>query len=230
MNGKLPVKKRTRRPPDERRREILDVARTILSKRGYQSSSLADIAASVGIVEGTIYKYFPTKRALLVAVLRDFYEPRLVEVARELGQIRGAENRLRFVITGHLRVLCSDTGLCRIVLRELRPDPALHRAAIVALNEDYTRPAQRVIEEGIASGALRADLNPVLTRDLLYGAMEHTAWRFAFGSDAYDVRRTANELADLVLPGIIALEGAETRIIDSRERVAGRLESRVGND
>jgi AcrR family transcriptional regulator len=54
-----------------RRREILDTAMSLFSVGGFNSVSLADIANEVGITQAGILHYFPTKAALLLAVLQE---------------------------------------------------------------------------------------------------------------------------------------------------------------
>lgn len=59
-----------RRPHgDERRRVILDTAMRLFAVGGFNSVSLADIAREVGITQAGILHYFPSKAALLMAVL-----------------------------------------------------------------------------------------------------------------------------------------------------------------
>ena len=60
---------RARRGADTRR-EILVVARRMFGERGFGRTSMSDIAAEVGVVEGALYKHFPGKRELLLEAAR----------------------------------------------------------------------------------------------------------------------------------------------------------------
>ncbi|MGB0380696.1 MAG: TetR/AcrR family transcriptional regulator [Luminiphilus sp.] len=51
-----------------RREEILSGARTYFETVGYESFSMAQLAARLGIVKGTLYLYFPTKEAIILAL------------------------------------------------------------------------------------------------------------------------------------------------------------------
>lgn len=76
---------RWRRRPEERPREILDAALTVLSRHGYSGSRMEDIARSAGVSKGTLYVYFPTKADLvraLVAQAPDELTTRLTEPDR----------------------------------------------------------------------------------------------------------------------------------------------------
>jgi AcrR family transcriptional regulator len=67
-----PVRMRARRlPAEERRRQILDAAIAVFARQGYAGTGTADIARAAGIGEPTIYRYFPNKRELYVAAIRE---------------------------------------------------------------------------------------------------------------------------------------------------------------
>jgi AcrR family transcriptional regulator len=191
-----------RRPGPERAREILAAAREVFSARGYEQASMAEIAARVGVVEGALYKHFASKRELLFAVMRGFYES-LIESLREgLRGVRGARNRLRFVIWSQLRAFTEEAGLCRVVIREIRPQGDYEQSLVRGLNRDLTGIALGVIEEAVAAGELRADVPPAMVRDVIYGGIEHLAWNAVNGRGSLDVERTADALTDLILGGV----------------------------
>lgn len=55
---------RISKPPEERRKEILDAAMELFTERGYESTSMADIARRLGVVQGLCYRYFDSKQKL----------------------------------------------------------------------------------------------------------------------------------------------------------------------
>src|SRR3954467_5941087 len=71
-------KRRIRLDNDERRAQLLKLARTAFSDRSYDEVSIDDLARELKISKGLLYHYFPTKRDLYVAGLR--------EIAQELVQ------------------------------------------------------------------------------------------------------------------------------------------------
>lgn len=221
------ARRRTRRPREERRSEILAIARKVFAERGYDAASVAEIARRAGVVEGTVYAYFPTKRDLLVEVLRGFYEPLIAEAEASLKQIRGAESRVRFLIARQLRAFTQDLDLCRLVIREIRPDLELYGDAVHGLNRRYTAVALETIEQGIRDGELREDLVPSVVRDLIYGGIEHAVWGFVFSGESVDVETVTDQLARAVLSGILAREEPAERTADRLERVLTKLEERI---
>ncbi len=203
MKVRIPTRRRTRRPRAEREAEILGAARAVFSEKGYGATAVAEIAARAGVVEGTVYSYFESKRALLIAVMKGFFEELIAETASGLRAIRGTENQLRFVIRRQLETFTSDLGLCRVIISEARPDVALYDEAILDLNRRYTGLALAVLEEGVENGTLRSDIVPSVIRDLIYGGIEHAVWRFVFTSRKIDVEMLTNQLSGALLDGIL---------------------------
>lgn len=72
--GRPPRKKarRARFTPEERRQQILDVAAKLLTKHGVDGLPFTDLAVAAGVTRPVIYKFFPTRRALVMCVLEDF--------------------------------------------------------------------------------------------------------------------------------------------------------------
>ena len=101
--------------------EILTAAREVFLDKGFERTSVAEIAARVGVVEGLVYTYFPTKRDLLNEVLRGMYVPLLRDIESGFSRIHGLRSRLRFLIWRHLRVYVEEPGLSRLVLHEVHP-------------------------------------------------------------------------------------------------------------
>ena len=206
----------------------------VFAEKGYGAAAVAEIASLAGVVEGTVYSYFDSKRALLVAVMNVFYEDLIANTESGLRAIHGVENRLRFVIRRHIDTFTSDLGLCRVIIREARPDVALYDEAILDLNRRYTGVALGVLEEGVGDGTFRPEIVPSVLRDLLYGGIEHALWRFVFAEGELDAGPLADQLADAMLGGIrtqhtpehVADEPNEDTVT-RLERAVARLESRI---
>ena len=231
MASASPIKRRTRRPRAERKAEILAAARSVFSERGYAAAPMAEIADRAGVVEGTVYSYFETKRALLIAVLKIFFDDLIAQTESGLQAVRGTENQLRYVIRRQFDTFAGDFGLCRVIITEARSDIALYDEAILDLNRRYTGLALGVLEEGVRRGDLRPDIVPSVIRDLIYGGIEHAVWRFIFSDGHFDLAALSDQLADAVLGGILApaiADRHEDATVARLERAVARLESRIG--
>jgi AcrR family transcriptional regulator len=217
-----PPAARVRRRAD-RKQEILRAAREVFSKKSYESASMAEIAAQVGVVEGAIYRHFPSKRDLLFECIREYYVPLIERGREELAGIRGTRNRLRFGIWRQLRSFAENPGFCRLIIEEIRPRSDYHESVVRELNRDLTSMVLETIREGIALGELREDVQPSTIRDVVFGGIEHLAWKALSGSAPLQVDRLADELTDLIW------RGAEVRNADApgADASVARLEAQV---
>ncbi|NGY06355.1 TetR/AcrR family transcriptional regulator [Solimonas terrae] len=176
---------------DERVADILQAARDVFCEKGYEPTAVSEIAARIGVVEGTIYKYFASKRELLLKVLEHWYEEMFGDYARDLAAIKGARARLHLLIWRHLRSVRDYPLLCRLMFREVHGESDYHGSGLHAMNRQYTQFLIDVIEEGRASGEFRTDLPTALLRDMVYGATEHHSWPYLRKSAAVRAERGA---------------------------------------
>ncbi|WP_428248524.1 TetR/AcrR family transcriptional regulator [Ferrovibrio sp.] len=199
------TRKRASRLPRERREaDILEAARTVFRLRGYEAASISEIAERAGVVEGSIYRYFQNKRALLVRVIEDWYSGMIEEDSHLLASVTGIRNRLRYIIWHHLKALHDEPGLSSLVFLEFRPDPQYRKTTIYTLNRRYTARATAVVRDAMQSGEFRSDVPPGLVRDLIYGCVEHHTWAFLRGEGGFDIEAVADSITDLVYRGLAA--------------------------
>ena len=74
---------------------ILGAARDVFCKKGYDATVVSEIAARLGVAEPTVFKYFPTKRELLLKVLERWYADMFGDYARDLASVKAPRERLR---------------------------------------------------------------------------------------------------------------------------------------
>lgn len=64
--------KRTRLSPDERRAQLLRVASEIVTQRGIDALQFTELASAAGVTRPVVYRFFPSRSALIVGLLEDF--------------------------------------------------------------------------------------------------------------------------------------------------------------
>ena len=132
-----------------RAQEILNAAREIFLDKGFGGASVGEIAAKVGVVEGLVYTYYPSKRELLNSVLRGMYEPLILDIEDKFSRLKGVRSRMRFLIWRHLRVYVEEPNLSRLVLHEVRTGPEYFQSVLHDLHVRYTAFLVRTLEEAI---------------------------------------------------------------------------------
>ncbi len=117
--------------------ELLNEAARVFAKRGFAAASIREIVEPVGMLPGSLYYYFETKEALLVAVYREGVERLSAKVDAAIEGVEDPWSRLEAACIGHLSALLDRTDYSQVVIR-IRPDDAPSVAAgLVMLRNSY---------------------------------------------------------------------------------------------
>ena len=155
----MKVRTRERLPATERRRSILNAALTILSKEGYAGMTTSRVAGRIGVSEPILYRHFPSKRAIMRAVL-DEVIARMMASFRELvaGETDPVAALLR-ICRAYPELASQYRQEFRIINQTLagNNDPAV-RAALTRHYDTYRAFLEALILKGQQTGALRRDV------------------------------------------------------------------------
>jgi AcrR family transcriptional regulator len=151
-----------RRPSEGRAEQIIEVAATMFRRNGYMRTSMADIAAAVGILPGSLYHYIASKDDLLFAVI-DRGNRELIErvESQPLGEMP-ADEALRLMMRVHIQEIARNITFAVVSTtdkRELKPE---QRVAVEAMQSRYQRLIIELVRRGQAEGAWCARLDPTL--------------------------------------------------------------------
>ncbi len=91
-------------PPDARRRQLLDEAARILTEQGAEHLQITEIAARVGVSRPLVYRQFPTRHALVRAVLEDFAA--LVNERFQRALLRALPGTIASITTAFVEASC----------------------------------------------------------------------------------------------------------------------------
>ncbi|MEO3783043.1 TetR/AcrR family transcriptional regulator [Actinocorallia sp. B10E7] len=186
----------------ERRDHLVKLAAELFAKKGFQATTVREIADEAGILSGSLYHHFDSKESIVDEILSNFFTE-LMAADRAAIEKGGSPEE----------VLAS---LVRIAFGTLEP----HRAAITVLQNDwnYLKGLDRfaylinaeeevekmwvtAIENGKAAGLFRADLESRLT----YRMIRDTIWvavRWFRPEEGLDVKALSDHYLSVLLDGI----------------------------
>lgn len=121
----------------KRASHIYRAAAEIMCEKGYEATSMNDIAEAAGLTKAGIYHYIRGKEDLLFEIMNyamDAVDHGVVAPARE---IEDAEQRLRVIVERHARSVLEGVGALTIVLEETGALTPAHRRAITARKRAY---------------------------------------------------------------------------------------------
>jgi TetR/AcrR family fatty acid metabolism transcriptional regulator len=234
---RMTVDRRTRRTSvrlsQERRvADIMSAARRVIAEKGYENALMSEIAEQAGIVEGSLYRYFENKRDLLTKVVDDWFEE-VLSTDSGLASIRGTWNRLRHLTWRALMAIRSQPALSRYMLLEIRRDPDYRLSRSFKLNRRFTAEVSEVFESAMASGEFRRDVPISLLRDMVFGCIEHSTWKFLRGEGDFAIDEVADGIATLIVRGMAAeqprSDGKLDEIAVRLEKAAADMEALIGS-
>lgn len=161
--------------PGYDREALLRVAVQVFTERGYDGTSMEDLAARLGITKSSIYHHVPGKAELLrLAVGRAL--DALFAVTEEPAATTGrAIDRLEHVVRRSVEVLAAELPFVTLLLR-VRGNTEVEQEAL-ARRRQFDRIVSDLVARAAADGDLRPDVDPTLTSRLLFGTVNSlTEW------------------------------------------------------
>ncbi len=154
----------------QRREQILQAALEVFSSKGFSAATILEIARRAGLAAGTIYLYYPDKRALFVAVIERLIMTPLQEIFSN-----GAEKKFLDVVqqalNNRLNVL-QNMALNRLVslMSEIQRDPEIKALFVGELLGPFISKIEELYRSRIAAGELRP-MEPAIAVRLVAGMM-----------------------------------------------------------
>ena len=155
--------------------QLLEAAVAVLDERGYEATSVEEIAVRLGVTKSAVYHHVPSKGELLRLAL-DRALDALFAVTTEPGATSGpAIDRLEHVVRGSVRVLAAELPFVRLLLR-LRGNTDVERTALERRRR-FDRIVTDLVRAAEHEGDVRPDVDPSLTSRLLFGTVNSlTEW------------------------------------------------------
>jgi AcrR family transcriptional regulator len=146
---------------------LLLVAAQTFTERGYDGTSMEDLARELGITKSAIYHHVSGKDELL-RLATDRALDGLAAVIAEAVAVRGrAIDRLEYVVRRSVEVLVDELPFVTLLLR-VRGNTAVERHAI-ARRREIDHALSALVAQAEAEGDVRPDVDPALTARLLFG-------------------------------------------------------------
>ena len=138
----------TRETVVDSRQEILRTAARLFQQRGYDATSMNDVAAALKLSKGGLYHHFQSKDEILYEIMNHAME---ITQERVLNPVRGIANpveRLRALIRLHIEVVLSPRDReITVMLHENHPLPPALRKRINARKKDYIHFLENLMAE-----------------------------------------------------------------------------------
>jgi len=188
-------------PLQPRRAEICRTAAQIFRDRGYDATSVSDIARALGITKAGLYHYFESKEALLFEITAYGLDRVRDEVIVPARAVRDPAARLRQLVIRHASIAIQGRGAIAQLVDEVRALPPPARKRVEERMRGYVDLIRGTLLELRSAGRLR-DVDPTVATFSLIGTI---LWlpRWFRQNGRLSQEQVANEIANIALGGLL---------------------------
>ena len=158
-----------------RRADLVRVAAQMFREKGFEGTTIRDIAHAVGMRSGSPFYHFANKHEILMAVMEEGLRLGLERTEAVLGDVHvAASEQFRRLVRAHYGIL-HDTGsdFIPVMLYDWRSLPDQYKRRIIELKDRYDAIWQRTLDALHAEGRLHTE--PHLARLMILGAINFSA-------------------------------------------------------
>ncbi len=185
----------TRKSADDRKAEIVGTMLRLADELGPDRLTTLAVAKAVGVTQPGIFRHFPTKQDLWLAVAAQIAQTMTAEWERVLATNAPPPDRVTALITVQLRQIAAHPAIPAILhSRELHTENAALRAQFVALMTRFQTLLVEALTEGRAQGLFRADIVPKDAAILLISLVQGLAIRWSLGQRAFSLEEEGGRL------------------------------------
>jgi TetR/AcrR family transcriptional regulator, cholesterol catabolism regulator len=206
------------------REAIIDVAVRLFGEKGYNATTMRDIAKAVGILPGSLYAHIDSKETLLIEIVEKGIE-RFLAIDRLLAASEESpEARMRIAICEHIKVVGENPERTLVVFHQWRFLSGPNRARAIAMRRRYAKAFMKIVNDGIANGDFNAKLDARLAVFGILGAL-NWAPEWYSPSGPMSAEEIGHKMADSLIGGLRPSSGraaaAETGEVLGRKRPVG---------
>jgi AcrR family transcriptional regulator len=184
--------------PSERRIELTRAAARLFAERGYQGTSLADLAEALGVQKPSLYHHIESKEDLLWDVASAGAEAFHAALDAVPDDAPAAE-RIRLALRGHLGVVSAQLDVSTVFVREWRYLTGERLERFVAERRRYEERIRELYADGLERSELRADLD-VSAAALLF--LSAANWAYTWLRAGSDTNALADRFAAALHDGM----------------------------
>ena len=193
---------------NQTRTRILQAAQRLFAAKGFEGTTTRDLAQIAGVAEGTLFRHFANKKALLVEVATSGWVDILTDLLTELSEM-GSYKAVAQVMRRRMCNLQKNADIMRVCFMEVQFHPDLRDRIQTEIIEKMTEVAEAFFQTAIDKGIYRqmdAKLGAKVFLGLfaIAGFSDHTL--INPNASPQEMQKMAEGLADIFLNGVLAKE------------------------
>jgi len=194
----------TRESPVDSRQEILRTAARLFQQRGYDATSMNDVAAALKLSKGGLYHHFQSKDEILFEIMNHAMEMTQERVIAPVRSIADPLERLRALIRLHIEVVLSPRDReITVMLHENHPLPPALRKRINHRKKEYVHFVESLIADVQRTRTAKAAVSPRAAAFALLGMIN---WIYQWYKPEGELQANSliPQFTELIFGGILA--------------------------
>ncbi len=196
--------------PDTRTK-ILASAQRLFARKGYDATTTRDLAEAAGVAEGTLFRHFPNKKAILIEVATQGWVEILTDLLTELSEM-GSYRAVAQIMRRRMLNLQHNADLMRVCFMEAQFHPDLRDRIQGEVISKMTDVAEAFFQTAMDRGTYRK-MNPRVVARVFLGMFAVAGFSNETMTDGdpspLALQELAEGLSDIFLNGVLANRGSE---------------------
>lgn len=181
--------------------EIITVAARLFKEKGYRATTLEDIAVAVGMLKGSLYYYIRSKEELLYLVVRDPIRQAYNKLEEIVNSDAPVRTKIAQAIANHMTLFHQHYPHIAVYLHDYHHLLEKLQDNVIETPKHYQRLWAILLQQGIASGELRQDLDVKVAGYAILG-MCNWVYRWYKPTGKLPAEEVATVFTKLVLEGL----------------------------
>lgn len=185
---------------------ILQTAQRLFARQGYNATTTRDLAAEAGVAEGTLFRHFENKKAILIELATQGWVEILTDLLTELSEM-GSYKAVAQVMRRRMMRIRENADMMKVCFMEAQFHPELRdriQSEVIAKMSDV---AEAFFQTAMDNGIYRP-MNPKIVAQVFLGMFAVAGFSHDTimepGASIQNMQEMAEGLADIFLNGVLA--------------------------
>lgn len=156
-----------------RKELIMAKAAALFADKGFQSSTIQEIARAANISEASIYEHFRNKEALLFSIPERTFNDMLKSLESHMLGVKGPENRFRKYVWHYLSFMEEQKEFAALFMYEIWSNRKFYESKKNKSLSVHYLFLKKILEDGVREGAFRHDFDLSVCCAMILGTMNH---------------------------------------------------------
>ena len=194
-------------PPSETetKKRILQAAQRLFARSGYDGTTTRDLAVAAGVAEGTLFRHFDNKKAILIQVATEGWVELLTDLLTELSEM-GSYKAVAQVMRRRMLNIRENSDMMRVCFLEAQFHPDLRDRIQLEVIGKMSDVAEAFFETAMEKGVYRK-MNPKIVAQVFLGMFAVAGFSqntiMEPNASVQQMQELAEGLADIFLNGVL---------------------------